>query len=104
MRLSGAAFFTWRLPWWPQACGLRWPPKAALFPLTMGIPLLVLALVQTLVELRDPGTPVQPPGARSRTLAVFGWMATLILLVLLAGFPIAGAAYSPTSSWRAGKE
>jgi heme/copper-type cytochrome/quinol oxidase subunit 2 len=67
---------------------LRWPPKAALFPLTMGIPLLVLALAQTLIELRDPPAPV-PAAARRRIFVVFAWMGTFILLVLLAGFPIA---------------
>ncbi|HEU4923023.1 MAG TPA: tripartite tricarboxylate transporter TctB family protein [Burkholderiales bacterium] len=92
MRLSGAAFFSLALAVvaaYAVYTALRWPPKAALFPLTMGIPLLVLALAQTLVELRDPATPVQPPGARAKTFTVFAWMATFIMLVLLAGFPIA---------------
>ena len=92
MRLSGAAFFSLALAVVAAHAvytALRWPPKAALFPLTMGIPLLVLALAQTLVELRDPATPVQPPGARAKTFTVFAWMATFIMLVLLAGFPIA---------------
>ena len=92
MRLSGAALFSLALAVvaaYAVYTALRWPPKAALFPLTMGIPLLVLALAQTLVELRDPATPAQPPGARARTFTVFAWMATFIMLVLLAGFPIA---------------
>ena len=41
-----------------------------------------------LIELRDPPPP-SPPGARRRTLVVFAWMASFIVLVLLAGFPIA---------------
>ena len=92
MRLSGAALFSLALAVvaaYAVYTALRWPPKAALFPLTMGIPLLVLALAQTLVELRDPATPVQPPGAQAKTFTVFAWMATFIMLVLLAGFPIA---------------
>jgi len=92
VRLSGAAFFSLALDVvaaYAVYTALRCPPKAALFPLTMGIPLLVLALAQTLVELRDPATPVQPPGARAKTFTVFAWMATFIMLVLLAGFPIA---------------
>lgn len=92
MRLSGAAFFSLALAVvaaYAVYTALRWPPKAALFPLVMGIPLLVLALAQTLVELRDPAGRSQAPGAGRRTLIVFAWMGTFIVLVLLAGFPIA---------------
>ena len=91
MRLSGAALFGFGLAAvaaYAVYAALRWPPKAALFPLTMGIPLLVLALAQTLIELRDPPPPAAP-AARRRTFVVFAWMATFIVLVLLAGFPIA---------------
>ena len=91
MRLSGAALFGTGLAVvaaYAVYAALRWPPKAALFPLTMGIPLLALALAQTLIELRDPPPP-SPPGARRRTLVVFAWMASFIVLVLLAGFPMA---------------
>ena len=92
MRLSGAAVFSLALAAvaaYAVYAALRWPPKAALFPLTMGIPLLVLALAQTLVELRDPSAGAQPPLARRRTLTMFAWMGTFIVLVVLAGFPIA---------------
>lgn len=92
MRLNGAALFSLGLAVvaaYAVYAALRWPPKAALFPLTMGIPLLVLALAQTLIELRD--TPVADgrAAAARRTLAVFVWMSTFISLVLLAGFPVA---------------
>lgn len=89
MRLSGAALFSLSLAVvaaYAVYAALRWPPKAALFPLTMGIPLLVLAVAQTIVELRDPAT---PGGARRPVLAVFAWMGAFIVLVLLAGFPVA---------------
>lgn len=89
MRLSGAALFSLGLAMlaaYAVYAALRWPPKAALFPLVMGIPLLVLALAQTLVDLRDP--PVGGAGL-ARVLAVFAWMGVFIALVLLAGFPIA---------------
>jgi hypothetical protein len=92
VRLSGAAFFSLALAVvaaYAVYAALRWPPKAALFPLTMGIPLLVLALAQALVELRDPARPAESPGARTRTFIVFAWMASFIVLVLLVGFPIA---------------
>lgn len=91
MRLSAAAAFSLALAAlaaYAVYAALRWPPKAALFPLVMGIPLLVLALAQFLVDLRE-RAPAAPPGASARALAVFGWMVAFILLVLLAGFPVA---------------
>lgn len=92
MRFSGAAVFSFGLAVvgaYAVYAALRWPPKAALFPLTMGIPLLVLAVAQTLVELRDPQALEDTPLARRRVLMVFAWMAAFIVLVLLAGFPMA---------------
>ena len=89
MRLSGAAIFSLGLAALAAfACykALSWPPKAALFPLVMGIPLLVIAVAQVIVDLR------QPPAAGEewrRGVVVFIWMAVFIALVLLAGFPIA---------------
>jgi uncharacterized membrane protein YGL010W len=89
VRLSGAALFSLGLAVlaaYAVYAALRWPPKAALFPLTMGIPLLVLALAQTIVELREKPASA---GALRPVLAVFAWMGVFIALVLLAGFPIA---------------
>ena len=91
MRLNGAAIFSVCLAAaaaYAVYTALRWPPKAALFPLTMGIPLLVLAMAQTLVELREP-SPSSAAGASRRPLVVFAWMVTFIVLVVLAGFPVA---------------
>lgn len=91
MRLSGAALFSLglaALAAYAVYAALRWPPKAALFPLTMGVPLLVLAAAQIVIDLRDPPDPA-PAQARRRTFTVFAWMAGFIALVLLLGFPIA---------------
>ena len=90
-RLSGATLFSAGLAVvaaYAVYAALRWPPKAALFPLTMGIPLLVLALTQVCLELRTPPEG-KPAAAWRRPLAVFAWMGGFIGLVLLAGFPIA---------------
>ena len=92
MRINRAALFSFALAAiaaYAVYAALKWPPKAALFPLTMGIPLLVLGLVQTVIDLRDP--PPQEPGstARRRTVLVFAWMGSFIALVLLVGFPLA---------------
>jgi heme A synthase len=89
MRLSGAALFSGALAAagaYAVLTALKWPPKAALFPLTMGIPLLVLCAAQTVVELRDPSV-AEALGRRG--FAVFAWMAVFIVLVLIAGFPVA---------------
>ena len=89
MRISGAALFGMALAALAAFAvykALSWPPKAALFPLVMGIPLLVLSLAQVIVELRQP--PVVTDGWR-RPLVVFAWMGVFIALVLLAGFSAA---------------
>jgi hypothetical protein len=105
MRISGRALFTLglvALAAYAVASARAWPLKAALFPLVMGIPLLVLALAQLALDLRrKPATAddpvldlarpadVAPALARRRTLAIFAWMAGFVALVVLAGFPLA---------------
>jgi len=79
-----------------------WTFKAALFPVMTGIPLLVLALAQLVLDLR--GHPQTREGpvmdlqqtsdvpaelARRRTIAIFVWMAGFIVLVLMLGFSLA---------------
>jgi hypothetical protein len=91
VRISGAALFSVVLAAvaaFAVYTALKWPPKAALFPLTMGIPLLALALVQTMVDLRDPSAAGESTAHR-RAWVAFAWMGSFIALVLLAGFPIA---------------
>jgi hypothetical protein len=68
---------------------LRWPSKAALFPLVMGIPLLVLAIAQMVTDLRDPPMPEDSPKGALAAVGVVAWMAGFIVLVLLIGFPLA---------------
>ncbi len=106
MRISGRAVFSLVLAAvaaFAVVSALAWPLKAALFPLVMGIPLCLLALAQLVLDLRgagrgaaggppmdlEPSAGVPPEIARRRTLAVFGWMAGFILLVLFVGFPAA---------------
>ena len=91
MRLSGAALFSLGLAMvgaYAVYAAMSWPAKAALFPLTMSIPLLALTVVQTVLELRTPSTGEAAAGGR-RAYAVFTWMGAFIVLVLLGGFPIA---------------
>ena len=92
MRPSGAVAFSVglaALAGYAVYAALRWPPKAALFPLVMGIPLLVLAAAQVILELRALAAPVEPAGAGRRVLAVFAWMAGFVALVLFGGFAAA---------------
>lgn len=81
---------------------LRWPFKAALFPLTVSIPLVVLAAAQLLLDLfgktekaggrsadLEFAADVTPDVALRRVITIFFWIAGFILLVFLLGFPIA---------------
>src|SRR5262249_20084572 len=105
MRCSGRAIFSLGL----VGVGLfavlsasRWPFKAALFPIAVGVPLTVLAGVQLVLDLRGRGEPIAGPAvdlqlggevpeeiARRRTMTLFAWIAGFVVLVGLAGFPVA---------------
>jgi hypothetical protein len=80
----------------------RWPFKAALFPLAVGIPLVVVAGAQLVLDLRGRGEPAAGPAvdlqfggdvpedvARRRAGALFAWIVGFVALVWLVGFPIA---------------
>ena len=79
-----------------------WTFKAALFPLTVSIPLCVLAAVQLLLDLSGKAekasgpvvdmeftTDVTPAVAQQRAIGIFLWITGFILLVFLADFPVA---------------
>jgi len=79
-----------------------WRFKAALFPLSVGIPLIILAATQLLLDLfgkaETAGGPavdleftadVSPDVARRRVINIFLWIAGFILMVFLLGFPVA---------------
>jgi hypothetical protein len=80
---------------------IGWSFKAKLFPLSISIPLLMLATVQLLLilfgkeETNEGGamdvefsTDVAPEIVRRRVLGIFGWIIAFIALVYLLGFPI----------------
>jgi len=92
VRISAEALFSLglaALAGYAVAAAWSWPLKAALFPLVIGVPLLVLALMQFFLHLREPEPSPSPAPGHARTLATFAWMAGFIALVVLAGFPIA---------------
>lgn len=81
---------------------LRWTFKAALFPLSVSIPLIILAAAQLLLDLfgraetangpaleLEFAADVTPDVARRRATTIFLWVAGFILLVFLLSFPIA---------------
>ncbi len=83
------------------AMALEWPFQAALFPLSVGIPLLILASIQLLQTLlakaeSDDGAAVDlefssdiaPELQCRRAIAAFSWIVGFILAVFLIGFPL----------------
>jgi hypothetical protein len=81
---------------------LNWTFKAALFPLTVSIPLMILAAIQLLLEIFSKGettagpavdiefaADVPPEVARRRAVGAFLWVGGFILLVYVVGFPVA---------------
>ena len=89
MRISGRALFALfvaGVAGYAIFAARAWPVKAALFPLVMAIPLVVLALVALVVELR--AAPVEATPVAGRVGITFAWMGAFVLLVLLIGFPL----------------
>ncbi len=77
-----------------------WTFKAKLFPLTVSIPLIILAVTQLLMEIFGKAetregqamdvefaSDVAPELARRRAVGAFLWVGGFILLVYLLGFP-----------------
>ena len=80
---------------------LDWPFKAKLFPLSVSIPLLLLASIQLLqllfgkAETNDSAavdieftSDVPPEIERRRVIAAFSWITGFIVCVYLIGFPL----------------
>jgi len=80
---------------------LDWPFKAKLFPLSISIPLLILASMQMLQlifgkqETNDSAavdiefsSDLPPEVERQRVITAFSWIAGFILTVYLIGFPL----------------
>lgn len=81
---------------------LDWPWQTALFPRLIGVPLFLLALIETALCVLGPEgareghavdfeltTDVDPATARRRTLAIETWIVGFFGLILLVGFPLA---------------
>lgn len=81
---------------------MYWPFRTALFPRIIGVPLLILALIEMLLsafrtEKQPEGhavdfeltTDVDPVIAQRRTYAIVAWTLGFLALILLIGFPLA---------------
>lgn len=81
-----------------------WRMQARLYPWAIGIPMLILAIVQFILDLKgvkaketSDGAPVdfqfqqtvEPELARKRTLVMFAWFLGFFALIYLVGFSIA---------------
>jgi hypothetical protein len=79
----------------------EWRMQARLYPWAIGIPMLVLAFIQVILELRgykakqpSDGAPmdfqftkaIEPAVAKKRAIIMFGWLLGFFLLVWLLGF------------------
>ena len=82
-----------------------WEPRAALFPLAIGLPCLLLAIVTVGLEVSRSRRPVTteiispeasayeiaPDEARNRTMVIAGWITGFFLAIWFLGFTIASA-------------
>jgi hypothetical protein len=80
---------------------MGWKFKAALFPLAVSIPLVILVAIQLVLEIFGKGKTNESPAmdlefgadvpqdvARRRAVGAFIWVAGFILAVYLVGFPL----------------
>jgi hypothetical protein len=78
---------------WAVWTATAWPLKAKLFPLAIGIPMLVLAAVEVLWSMleRKPaaGQEAEDPPSAGKTLVAAGWLVGFFAVILLLGFLVA---------------
>ena len=81
---------------------LEWRMQARLYPMAIGIPMLVLAIIQVILDLKGVerkqtdaapvdfqfAQTVDPVLARKRTLTMFGWLLGFFIGIWLLGFTI----------------
>jgi len=81
----------------------EWRLQAKLYPLAIGIPMLILAFVQVILDMKgvqakksDDATPmdfqftqeIDPITAKKRAIIMFAWLLGFFFLIYLLGFPI----------------
>ncbi len=96
------SFFIMGVGIWAVVAARTWPLKAALFPIVIGVPIIVLAGIEGILTLwKNEGTReghavdlqftdnIPPAVMRQRALRAFGWLLGFYVLIVLVGFPIA---------------
>jgi hypothetical protein len=84
----------------------EWRMQARLYPWVIGIPMVILAFVQVILDMKgvkakaaDDGAPptpmdfqftkdIDPVTARNRAIIMFGWLVGFLGIIWLLGFPI----------------
>lgn len=79
-------------------------PDARLLPLVIGIPGLVLSLIQFVKELREQGEPVVTSEEHRREGSMFLWFIAFVLGLVLFGFLYAGPLLVAAYLYFSGKE
>ena len=96
------SFFIMGVGIWVVAAARGWPWKAALFPVVIGIPIIVLAGLEGILTLRGSDgkerghavdmqltEDISPALMRQRTLRAFAWLFGFFGIILVVGFPLA---------------
>jgi hypothetical protein len=65
-------------------------PEARLLPLVIGIPGLLLSIIQLIKEMRERGVPVVTSEEHVREFRMFAWFIFFVGGLVLFGFPYAG--------------
>ena len=72
------------------ALSFTYAPEARLLPLVIGIPGLILSVVQLIKEMRERGIPVVTSDERVREIQMFAWFVGFVGGLVLFGFPYGG--------------
>jgi hypothetical protein len=79
-------------------------PDARFLPLVIGIPGLILSLIQFITELRDRSKRKNKPGELARELRMFAWFVGFVGGLIVFGFLYAGPLLVAAYLYFAGKE
>lgn len=104
MRLKPEALFSLAIigaAAWALLATLDWPIKTALYPRVIGVPLLLLAVIEFVLSLKGvPGeanqqamdfalsVDVEPRVAVQRTVTIFAWIFGFFFAIVLLGFAV----------------
>lgn len=92
----------------PVAIAFTFPPEARVLPMVIGIPGIVLALIQLATERKRPAkarkSNVDDRETLRREVVIFAWFAFFIAAILLFGFVYAGPVVVALYLWLSWRE